>query len=211
MAETQTWQDILAVDDVREMADFADLTTAALQSQYAHAVRMKNTAAAVRKALDATGDLESLSVDVANMDTASGVFLDWWGERIGVDRMLKVGDRYERLDDEQFRFLLKYRAVCNISNGTAYTINNLLSLLTDTRTFVVDYLDMTISSIIIIGAISDLQVQILANYGLLNRPAGVLANYLLIYPDEQIFGFLGSELQPFNQGVFNPGREIPIT
>ena len=211
MAETQTWQDILAVDDVREMADFADLTTDALQSQYAHAVRMKNTAAAVRNALDATGDLESLSVDVADMDTACGVFLDWWGERIGVDRMLKVGDRYERLDDEQFRFLLKYRAVCNISNGTAYTINNLLSLLTDTRTFVVDYLDMTISSIIIIGAISDLQAQILANYGLLNRPAGVLANYLLIYPDEQIFGFLGSELQPFNQGVFNPGREIPIT
>lgn len=211
MAETQTWQDIFAVDDVREMASFADLTTNALQSQYAHAVRMKNTAAAVRNALDATGDLESLSVDVADMDTASGVFLDWWGERIGVDRMLKVGDRYERLDDEQFRFLLKYRAVCNISNSTAYTINNLLSLLTDTRTFVVDYLDMTVSSIIIIGAISDLQAQILANYGLLNRPAGVLANYLLIYPDEQIFGFLGSELQPFNQGVFNPGREIPIT
>lgn len=211
MAETQTWQDILAVDDVREMADFADLTTAALQSQYAHAPNFKALASIFHESLDATEQLDQLLKDVADARTADGVFLDWWGERIGVDRMLKVGDRYERLDDEQFRFLLKYRAVCNISNSTAYTINNLLSLLTDTRTFVVDYLDMTISSIIIIGAISDLQAQILANYGLLNRPAGVLANYLLIYPDEQIFGFLGSELQPFNQGVFNPGREIPIT
>lgn len=208
MAETQTWQDIFAVDDVREMASFADLTTNALQSQYAHAVRMKNTAAAVRNALDATGDLESLSVDVADMDTASGVFLDWWGERIGVDRMLKVGDRYERLDDEQFRFLLKYRAVCNISNGTAYTINNLLSLLTDTRIFVVDYQTMALQSVVIIGLISDIQAQILQTYGLLNRPAGVLTNFLIIYPDEKIFGFEGQNLLPFDQGVFNPGRTI---
>ena len=90
-------------------------------------------------------------------------------------------------------------------------MNDMLSQLTNTRTFVIDYQLMKISSVVIIGAISDLQAQILANYGLLNRPSGVLANYLIIYPDEQIFGFYGSELEPFNQGVFNPGRNIPIT
>ena len=86
----------------------------------------------------------------------------------------------------------------------------MLSMLTDTRVFVVDYQTMSISSVVIIGAISDLQSQILSTYGLLNRPAGVLANYLIIYPDEQILGFEGSDLLPFDQGVFNPGRSIPI-
>ena len=69
---------------------------------------------------------------------------------------------------------------------------------------------MSINSIVIIGNISDLQAQILEVYGLLNRPSGVLTNFLIIYPDEQIFGFEGSDLLPFDQGVFNPGRTIGI-
>ena len=83
-------------------------------------------------------------------------------------------------------------------------MNQMLSQLTDTRVFVVDYQTMEIQSIVVIGAISDLQAQILETYGLLNRPAGVLTNFLIIYPDEKIFGFLGSDLLPFDQGVFNP-------
>ena len=210
MAATQTWQDIFAVEDVRGMADFADLTTDAIQSQYAHAKRMKQTATAVRQGIDATDELDSLLSSVADMQTATGVFLDWWGERVGVSREIKVNGVYTVFDDDFYRFLLFYRARCNVANGTAATMNELLSQLTDTETFVIDYLDMSISSVIIIGAISDLQAQVLATFGLLNRPAGVLANYLVIYPDEKIFGFDGSLLEPFGQGVFNPGRNIPI-
>ena len=210
MADTQTWQDILDVDDVRDEADFADMTTDAIQSQYAHAKRIRGVAEKVRQEIDATQDMVDLHGMVADMQTAQGVYLDWWGQRVGVDRLLKVKGEWCRFDDDYYRFLLLYRALCNIANATADATNRLLSMLTDTVVFVVDYQDMAISSVVIIGAIPDMQSQILSTYGLLNRPAGVLANYLIIYPDEQIFGFEGSQLLPFNQGVFNPGRSIPI-
>ena len=67
---------------------------------------------------------------------------------------------------------------------------------------------MSLNSVVIIGSITELQAQILQTYGLLNRPAGVMTKFLIIYPDEQIFGFEGSDLLPFDQGVFNPGRTI---
>lgn len=211
MAATQTWEDILSVDDVQGMADFPSSTTDAIQSQYSHAARIRNTAELMRNQIDATQELVNLQSMVADMQTAQGVFMDWWGQRVGVDRLMQVNGEFYRFDDDYFRFLLFYRAQCNLANSTAATMNNMLSQLTSTRTFVIDYQMMNISSVVIIGAISDLQAQILATYGLLNRPAGVLANYLIIYPDEKIFGFEGSDLEPFDQGVFNPGRSIPIS
>lgn len=208
MADTQTWQDILDVDDVRDKADFADMTTDAIQSQYAHAKRIRGVAEKVRQEIDATQDMVDLHGMVADMQTAQGVYLDWWGQRVGVDRLLKVKGEWCRFDDDYFRFLLMYRAVCNVSDSTCATINRMLSRLTDTKVFAVDYQNMQIQSIIVVGSISDLQATVLQEYGLLNRPAGVLTNFLIIYPDEKIFGFEGSDLLPFDQGVFNPGRTI---
>lgn len=196
MADTQTWQDILDVDDVRDEADFADMTTDAIQSQYAHAKRIRGVAEKVRQEIDATQDMVDLHGMVADMQTAQGVYLDWWGQRVGVDRYIKVKDEYVRFDDDYFRFLLLYRAVCNVSDSTCATMNRTLSMLTNTKVFCVDYQDMTISSVVVIGAISDAMSTVLATYGLLNRPAGVLANYLVIYPNEEIFGFQGSDLLP---------------
>lgn len=208
MADTQTWQDILGVDNVRDEADFADLTTDAIQSQYAHAKRIRGIAEKVRKEIDATQDMVDLHGMVADIQTAQGVYLDWWGQRVGVDRLLKVNGEWYRFDDDYFRFLLMYRAVCNVSDSTCATMNRMLSRLTDTKVFAVDYQNMQIQSIVVVGSVSDLQATVLQEYGLLNRPAGVLTNFLIIYPDEKIFGFEGSDLLPFDQGVFNPGRTI---
>lgn len=210
MADVETWQNFEDVADVDAMADVSSLASAAIQSQYSHSQQFQNLALAVRDGIDATKDVDKFHQAIADPQTAYGVFLDWWGKRVGVDRYIKVNGEYVRFDDDYYRFLIFYRALCNIANATADAANQLLSKLTDTVVFVVDYQDMAISSVVIIGAIPDLQVQILSQYGLLNRPAGVLANYLIIYPDEQIFGFEGSQLLPFNQGVFNPGRSIPI-
>lgn len=208
MADTQTWQDVLGVDDVRDEADFADMTTDAIQSQYAHAKRIRGIAEKVRKEIDATQDMLDLHGMVADIQTAQGVYLDWWGQRVGVDRLLKVNGEWYRFDDDYFRFLLMYRAVCNVSDSTCATMNRMLSRLTDTKVFAVDYQNMQIQSIVVVGSFSDLQATVLQEYGLLNRPAGVLTNFLIIYPDEKIFGFEGSDLLPFDQGVFNPGRTI---
>ena len=210
MADTQTWEDFLAVENVLEISDVTSDITAALQPQYSHAKRFRGMAKTFQDAIDATPELKSFYDAIANPETAKGVFLDWWGERIGVDRNILVNGEYHRFDDDYFRFLIYYRAACNVATDTAEAANQLLSRLTDTTVFVVDYLNMSINSIVIVGAIPDLQAAVLATYGLLNRPAGVLTNLLIIYPDEQIFGFLGQDLLPFDQGVFNPGREINI-
>lgn len=208
MSDSQTWQNFESVDDVREMADVTSNASVAMQSQYAHAPRMNSVRKILQDEIDATDQLDDLSVQVADVQTAKGIFLDWWGKRIGIDRYIKVKEEFVRFDDDYFRFLLLYRAVCNVSDSTCATMNRMLSLLTSTRVFVVDYGDMTLNSVVIIGNISQLQAQILETYGLLNRPAGVMTNFLIIYPDEEIFGFAGSDLLPFDQGVFNPGKTI---
>lgn len=208
---TQTWEDFTAVSDVRDMPDVASEASVAMQSQYAHGLNFRALAQIFREQTDATESIDEISVKLADVNTAKGVFLDWWGKRIGIDRNLKVVNEYVRFDDDYYRFLLRYRAICNISDATCATMNKLLSMLTSTRVFVVDYQDMTLQSIVVIGAISDLQAMILQTYGLLNRPAGVMTNFLIIYPDEKIFGFDGSDLLPFDQGVFNPGRTIGVS
>lgn len=210
MSTTQTWEDLQQVDDVREMADVPSKASIAIQSQYAHAPNFKALAEIFHNALDATEQLDQLLKDVADARTAKGVFLDWWGKRVGVDRLIEVDGEFIRFDDDYYRFLIMYRALCNISDSSAATMNRLLSQLTDQQVFIVDYQNMSIRSIVVVGSMSDLQITILRAYGLLNRPMGVMTNFLVIYPDDAIFGFAGSDLQPFDQGVFNPGQEFPM-
>lgn len=210
MADTQTWFNFASVEDVRGIPDVASTQSEAIQTQYAFSADFQNLGSLMQDVIDATPDLERLHAAAMDPQTAYGVYLDWWGQKVGVDRFIKVRGEYVRFDDDYFRFLILYRAACNISNGSADAANKLLQRLTDTTVFVVDYLDMSVNSIVIIGNISDLQAMILQTYGLLNRPAGVLTNLLVIYPDERIFGFEGSTLMPFDVGVFNPGRTIEI-
>ena len=210
MADTQTWFNFASVEDVRGIPDVASTQSEAIQTQYAFSADFQNLGSLMQDVIDATPDLERLHAAAMDPQTAYGVYLDWWGQKVGVDRFIKVRGEYVRFDDDYFRFLILYRAACNISNGSADAANKLLQRLTDTTVFVVDYLDMSVNSIVIIGNISDLQAMILQTYGLLNRPAGVLTTLLVIYPDEQIFGFEGSTLMPFDVGVFNPGRTIEI-
>lgn len=208
MSDTQTWQNFLSVGDVKGLADVKSKASIAMQSQYSHAPKLTKLAQVFHGNMDASDQLGQIHSMIADVNTAQGLFLDWWGERIGVSRYLLVKGQYVRFDDEYYRFLLLYRALCNIADSTAATMNKTLSMLTSQRVFVVDYQDMSIQSIVVIGNISETQAQILETYGLLNRPAGVLTNFLIIYPDEQIFGFDGQNLHPFDQGVFNPGRTI---
>lgn len=210
MEDVQTYLNFETVDDVSELPDVATKVSLAIQSQYAHASDFINLGDIAQRKIDATSQLEAFLIAIASPETSRGVFLDWWGKRVGVERFIKVKNDYYRFDDDYYRFLIFYRALCNISCATADVSNRLLQRLVNSTVFVVDYLNMSINSIVIIGNISDLQGSILQTYGLLNRPAGVLTNLLVIYPDEQIFGFEGSKLLPFDVGVFNPGRTIDI-
>lgn len=208
MSDTQTWQNFLSVDDVKGMGNVKSKASIAMQTQFSGVPKLSKLAQFFHGEMDASDQLDQIHSVIADVQTAGGVFLDWWGERVGVSRYLEVNGQYVRFDDDYYRFLIMYRAVCNVSDSTAATMNKMLSTLTSTRVFVVDYQTMEIQSIVIVGEIPELQAHILQQYGLLNRPAGVLTNFLIIYPDEQIFGFDGQNLNPFDQGVFNPGRTI---
>lgn len=206
----QTWEDFGSVTDVREMADVASSASVAMQSQYAHAPNLTALADVIQSGVEATEDLTRYASEVSDPQSAKGVFLDWWGDRVGVARLISVGGEYVRFDDDYFRFLIFYRAACNLAGESAAVMNRMLSTLTDQAVFIVDYQNMSINSIVVVGEVSDLQTTILRAYGLLNRPAGVLTNFLVIYPDDAIFGFDGQNLNPFDQGVFNPGQEFSM-
>ena len=199
MADSVTWRNILSVTDFRKISNVRSLISIALQSQYSHSERYRQLGLLFNAEIDASPQLDAFFNNVLNPDTALGVWLDWWGKRVGVNRNLVVDGQDTRLDDEFFRFLIFYRAVVNVSNSTAETINSLLTRLIGLPAFVNDYQDMTIN-IRIVGEPNSVQISILKNYGLLNRPAGVLANVEAVVPNTLVFGFYGSKILPFNQG-----------
>lgn len=209
MADSFTWRNILSVADFRKISNVRSLISIALQSQYSHSERYRQLGLLFNAEIDASPQLDAFFNNILNPETAVGVWLEWWGKRVGVTRNLLIDGVDTRLDDEFFRFLIFYRAVVNVSNGTAETINRLLTKLIGLPVFVSDYQNMSIR-IRIVGEPTSVQIAILKNYGLLNRPAGVLANIESVAPNELVFGFFGSNLLPFNQGVFNPSKNIEI-
>lgn len=119
MADSATWRNILSVEDFRKLSNVGSLISIALQSQYSHSERYRQLGLLFNAELDASPQLDAFFNFILNPDTASGVWLDWWGKRVGVNRNLVVDGQDTRLDDEFFRFLIFYRAVVNVSNSTA--------------------------------------------------------------------------------------------
>ena len=92
MSDSQTWQNFESAEDVREMADVTSSASVAMQSQYAHAPRMNAVGKILQDEIDATDQLEEIAGQVADVETAKGVFLDWWGKRIGIDYAQEAAD-----------------------------------------------------------------------------------------------------------------------
>lgn len=203
-----TWLNISEAPDFRQIGNVLDNVSIALQSQYAHSQKFRNVGTVLNSNIDVSGQIDQTYKDIMDPRTAKGVYLDWWGERIGVNRNIEINGNYVTLNDDYFRFLLYYRALSNISDTTSYTVNNLLSMLIDLPIFVQDDLDMTFK-IYIMGSLTDLQKTIIKKYGLLNRPAGVLLSGIIVYSEPgEMFGFFGSGLQPFDQAPFNSSEDL---
>ena len=112
-----TWLNIFDVTDFRKIADVRDMVSTALQSQYAHSQRYRNMGTVLNENIDMSTDIDNAFTEVMNPQTAKGVFLDWWGYRVGVNRYVTINGTPVRLDDDYFRFLLFYRALSNISHN----------------------------------------------------------------------------------------------
>ena len=205
-------EDVRADDDVRtEFMPF-------IQSQYSASTRIISILESCREHILPDADIVSFFDNIFNIETASGVGLDIWGNIIGVSRFVpnyQDNTVIYTLTDEQYRNVLFYKAGANIMDSTLYSLNYLLrKLYPDYQCFVRNqsnyinddgrYYDsnpMEIEYVFIDTDLSDLEKSIFSLVGAFGKGAGVHFN-LSEYDYDEIFGFYGSGLQPFDQGVF---------
>lgn len=206
---TQTWRDIMHVENMMTVPNVQSIQSEAIQSQYDSSPKLKAFCQIFQDGIDATKDFDNVLKYISDPNQAEGIFLDWWADRVGVSRTLETNGTSVLLTDDQLRFLIFYRAAANIADGSLNRIAELLRRLLGVPVQVYDNLDMTIS-IRILGVLTLQQEYILRNYGLLMRGAGVGYNIIIQNPNTPTFGFDKSGLQPFNQGVFNPVIEISL-
>ncbi|MDR2947134.1 MAG: DUF2612 domain-containing protein [Candidatus Adiutrix sp.] len=120
---------------------------------------------------------------------------------------------YITLGDESFRLLLLYKALANISASDAATQNKLLSVLIDTgaggfsgAAYVLEVGTMVIRWVFETFLTAE-QLAIFRVAGTLARGAGVGWELFAVDP-KKVFGFFGSNNQPFNQAQFVPDKSL---
>ena len=207
--------------------DVNDLALRTIQSQYGASPHIIGIVEAAAKQLDPTGDIQTFYNKVFNPLTAEGVGLDVWGRIVGASRYLTVEnedffgfygsqlnpfnqapffvsgdtDRF-RLSDSAYRDLIFLKAAANIGTATLPSIKEILSALFEKPVLVMNIGEMKIR-IVFTFYLSAYQRALLREYGVLNVGAGVGMEYYQIEP-QNTFGFNGSDLQPFSQGIFQP-------
>jgi len=207
--------------------DFNDLALRTIQSQYGASPHIIGIVEAAAKQLDPTGDIKTFFDKVFNPLTAEGVGLDVWGRIVGASRYLDVenedffgfygqqlnpfnqapfyitGDtNVFRMNDTAFRTLIFLKAAANIGNATLPSIKEILSKLFDDPVLVMNIGEMKVR-IVFTFYLTANQRALFREYGILNLGGGVGFEYYQIDP-QGTFGFDGSGLQPFNQGIFQP-------
>ena len=207
--------------------DFNDLALRTIQSQYGASPHIIGIVKAAAEQIDPSTDIETFYNEVFNPKTAHGVGLDVWGRIVGANRYLTVdneeffgflgsllnpfnqapfyihGDTdHYRLSDEAYRTLIFLKAAANIGNATLPSLKEILSTLFEDSVLVMNIGEMKVR-VVFEFYLSAYDRALFAEYGLLNLGAGVGFEYYQIEP-QNTFGFDGSGLQPFSQGIFQP-------
>ena len=208
--------------------NFEELGYKTIQSQYSSSPHIMGIVEAFRQEIDPTADILDFFIKYFDPRTARGIGLDIWGIIVGIGREIEVADTdffgfygsdltpfdnspfyYEgatkiyKLQDEAYRELIFLKAYANISDATMPNIKYLLNELLGEKVVAIQVDVMQIRVIFLSYDIEPYSIAILKQYGLLNLGAGVGWEYYIIDP-EQTFGFDGSGLQPFDQGIFAP-------
>lgn len=183
-------------------------------SQYANSPTIVQLVKNIDLYLDPRADLDTFYSYVFNVDTAVGFGLDIWGRIVGVNRSIEVPASTPNpsqlpfqsgaytLDDAEFRKVILFKALANITNGTAAGLNNLLSNLFEGRgrCYVRDLGSMSMEFTFEFW-LEPFEYVIITSDEITPRPAGVLANVYQI-DINNTFGFMNTGFQPFNQGTF---------
>lgn len=178
-------------------------------SQYANSPILAALIIDFDDCVDPTADLDAFFDLIWNVDTAQGYGLDVWGRIVGVNRVLQVvtgsffgmdgpsgasGEPYNvapfyagqsatsnySLTDQSFRTLIFAKALANISDGSAHSINRILQNLFPARgnCYVTDGGDMTITYTFLFN-LSSVEQSIIGQSGVLPKPVGVSSNVVV--------------------------------
>lgn len=203
-----------------------------IQSQYSASPRIKALITGFNALADPQNDIKLFYDKVFNLDTARGTGLDAWGRIVAIGRKIEnvpsddaflgfapvntqnpqaypfnQANFYARqisntyiLGDEAYRLLILTKAMANISTGTLPELNRMVNILIPNVNIFIIHIDTMRLRIVIQDVIKPFQKNLLTRGDLPPIPAGVGFEVLTVDPNT--FGFLGSNLQTFNNGVF---------
>ena len=107
------------------------------------------------------------------------------------------------LQDNAYRLLIQVKAMANISNLTLPELNRILSILLPGKDLGVLHVGTMHLRILIHDELEPYQKELLTRGDLPPMPAGV--GWQIYEVDQHTFGFSGSGLEPFGQGIFSLG------
>lgn len=187
-------------------------------SQYANSPTIVQLIRSMNEYIDPSANIDAFYNLVWNVHTAEGYGLDLWGRIVGVTRNLNLPEGIDNpggyffepgtytLDDEYFRTLILVKALANITNCTAQSVNQLLTNLFAGRgrCYVRDTADMTMVYVFEFF-LEPFEFAIVTASGAIPHPVGVQSTVFQV-DTLNTFGFAESgQLQPFDQGTFYNG------
>lgn len=132
-----------------------------------------------------------------SIDDATGVSLDLVGKHAGQSRELPG---FGRLEDPDYRFLIRCRVAKNYMTGTAANMTDMMEFIFGPASAAYDQFDMTVTVLIQSDVITPFKLYAIHELDILPRPAGVgFKLFAAVAP--VAFGFYGA----LNSGAFNEG------
>ena len=200
---------------------------ATVQSQYSASPRILALAGMYWDMLNPGGEIQTMLDDMLNPSTARGYGLDVWGRIVGIKRAtVPVSGEYLAFDpdpmsnpdgdswnnapfnpltpqglatDAVFRVYVMVKAMMNIGNGSLADINKYFSLMFPNSGIQVIHAGTMIIRVLDYDAVlTDAAIMALRSIDWV--PAGV--GWQVWQGEPDCFGFLSSELQPFDQAPF---------
>lgn len=205
-------------------------------SQYANSPTINQLIESMNDYIDPRASLQAFRELVWDIDSASGYGLDIWGKIVGVKRALVIlpgkqfigfneaisyqpfnqalfydgGLNYQhQLPDDEYRTLIKIKALSNISATNVPALNLLLrQLFPGHACWVLDTGDMKITYVFEFS-LSTKEYEILTQSGVMPKPAGVQVSILQL---ADLFGFYEADdasYQPFDHGFYLDTLDLP--
>lgn len=166
--------------------DYGKYLSSLLIIQYSGKPKAKETVEALAKMFPDKLIMEVR--DAFELDTATGKSLDILAKYLGVDRQYRNGNgEAQNLTDEEFRMLIKFKALSNTSNASHYDVDNALYNFFGTRVRATSSGNMEMT--IFVPSDAENVITAAIQQRAMPTPLGVEANRIVVQ-DKRFFGFV---------------------